>query len=92
MLSSVETENEVRKVINKLKLNRSSKFSPLHMSSIQDFPNLQIGDIKNKITLCSYQLNQALSYFAVHLNEDGEHEVFINDYIESIEPYKIILA
>ena len=92
MLSSVETENEVTKMINKLKLNRSSKYTTLHMSNIQDFPKLHIDDIKNKITLGSYQLNQALSYLAGHLNEDGEHEVFINDHIESIAPYKIILA
>jgi hypothetical protein len=96
MLSSVETENEVRKMINKIKLNRSSKYTPLHMSNIQDFRKLHIDDIKNKITLGSYQLNQALSYLAGHLNEDGEHEVscspFINDHIESIAPHKIILA
>ena len=92
MLSSVETENEVTKMINKLKLNRSSKYTTLHMSNIQDFPKLHIDDIKNKITLGSYQLNQALSYLAGHLNEDGEHEVLINDHIEAIAPYKIILA
>jgi hypothetical protein len=62
------------------------------MPNIQDFPKLHIDDTKNKITLGSYQLNQALSYLAGHLNEDGEHEVFINDHKESIAPYKIILA
>ena len=57
------------------------------MVDIQDFPKLQIYEIKNKITLGTYQLNQALSYLAGNLNDDGEYKDFINDQIESNEPY-----
>ena len=84
MLETLNQPNELKQTINKLKLNRSNKYTQLRLAIIEDFPKLEYEDIKNDITLGSYQLNQALSYLIGHLNENGEYEVFINDKIESI--------
>jgi hypothetical protein len=92
MLETLNQPNELKQTINKLKLNRSNKYTQLRLAIIEDFPKLEYEDIKNDITLGSYQLNQALSYLAGHLNENGEYEVFINDKIESIKPFKILLS
>jgi hypothetical protein len=92
MLETLNQPNELKQTINKLKLNRSNKYTQLRLAIIEDFPKLEYEDIKNDITLGSYQLNQALSYLIGHLNENGEYEVFINDKIESIKPFKILLS
>ena len=75
MLETLNQPNELKQTISKLQLNRSNKYTKLHLAIIEDFPKLEYEDIKYDKRLGSYQLNKALSYLAGHVNENGEYEV-----------------
>ena len=55
MLETLNQPNELKQTINTLKLNRSNKYTQLHLAIKEDFPKLEYEDIKNDITLGSYQ-------------------------------------
>ena len=57
MLVKLNMENDLRKIINVKKLTTTSKYTEMDMADINDFPKLEINDIKNDITFGYYVTN-----------------------------------
>ena len=74
---------------NHLHLKR--KFLLVEASKIDDFPKLDENTIKTSITLGSYQLKQAKSYLAEHLN-NGKIMIRINKKCLEFENSKILFS
>ncbi len=91
MKERVNNENDLKSLVETLKLNRKSQFESINASTIDDFPKLSIEEIKTNITLGSYQLKQAVSYIAEHINK-GNYEIRVNKETVCIDSSKIIYS
>ena len=93
MLSKINKINELTKFLG-FTFNKKN-FTDIDSFQLNDFPKLNIDDIKNKITLGTYQLKQCFSYLGEHLNRNnGKYSVKIfNENLNTTETkYKIIAA
>lgn len=88
MKSWVNNENVLKYMYEETKLKLKSKYEKLDSSIIFDFPILDIETIKTHITLGSYQLSQAQSYIAEHLNKNGDYLIMIGREALAIDNVK----
>lgn len=77
MKRMVSTENLLKLMYEEMKLKLKSKYDKLDALDVLDFPILVEQDIKTHITLGTYQLSQAKSYIAEHLNENGDYQIMV---------------
>lgn len=77
MKRMVSTENLLKSMYEEMKLKLKSKYDKLDASDVVDFPMLVEQDIKTHITLGTYQLSQAKSYIAEHLNVNGDYQIMV---------------
>lgn len=77
MKRMVSTENLLKSMYEEMKLKLKSKYDKLDALDVLDFPILVEQDIKTHITLGTYQLSQAKSYIAEHLNENGDYQIMV---------------
>ncbi len=73
MLGRVLKLNLLAELVSAKRLNRrSASFVDMSGDSIPGFPLLTLDDLRI-LALCSYQLKQALSYYAEHSKADGRY-------------------
>ena len=71
MLARCEKANLLGEMVTDLGLNRkSASFQSIDGEFIHDFPQLTEADLR-LLTLGSYQLKQARSYYAEHIKRNG---------------------
>jgi hypothetical protein len=83
-----EFENRLSKPKRYLKIQRSS----MDAFQLNDFPKLDLNQIRKSITFDSYQIKQSKAYVADHWNQDVQFKLLINDKIESDVDGNIIYA
>lgn len=77
MLRLVNEKNKLLELVSDLNLNaRKSWFQKIELASLEDFPRLEIDDLR--LYACgSYQVKMAPFYYADHVNESGDFEFCI---------------
>lgn len=83
--------NELKKVVEDNKLHLKSKFLLIEASEIQDFPKIDEKMLKTDVTLGSYQLKQAKSYLAEHI-QHGKINIRNNKDCVDYEDSKILFS
>lgn len=91
MLAKLNQANELKVLVENLRLNRKSQFDSLDACKIEDFPKLQLQQIKTHITLGSYQLKQAIGYIGEHIKR-GIYEVRVSKSIINVAESKILYS
>ena len=91
MKQKLNTKNELKRIVEEYKLHLKSQFICLNSITIDDFPKLDKYTIQTKITLGSYQLKQALSYLAEHVNK-GKIEIRVNKKNMNYKSSKILFS
>lgn len=72
MKSRLNKENTLQKLVEEMNLNRkTAEFQKISTNQLDDFPKLEMCDLKY-ITLGSYQLKQALGYYAEMIGKQGD--------------------
>jgi hypothetical protein len=85
MLSRLNEDNKLANVVSALNLNRQSssdKWEKIDFGQdyLDDFPHLSEEDLRS-ITLGSYQLRQARSYYAEHIKTDGRYVIEVCKHV-----------
>ncbi len=91
MLAKLNQANELKVLVEDLRLNRKSQFEALDACKIEDFPKLELKEIKTHITLGSYQLKQAIGYIGEHIKR-GIYEVRVSKSIINVAESKILYS
>jgi hypothetical protein len=81
MLARMGTRNHLGEVVAAQNLNRrSASFQSIDGNTLEDFPQLTETDLRS-LTLGSYQLRQARSYYAEHIKTNGRYEIAVCKHI-----------
>jgi hypothetical protein len=81
MLARVGERNRLGDMVGTMGLNRkSASFESIDGSSIDDFPQLTEADLR-LITLGTYQLRMARSYYAEHIKTNGRLEIEVCKHV-----------
>jgi hypothetical protein len=91
MLAKLNQANELKVMVEDLRLNRKSQFDALDACKIEDFPKLELQQIKTHITLGSYQLKQAIGYIGEHIKR-GVYEVRVSKSIINVGQSKLLYS
>ena len=54
----------------------------MNSNDLNDFPQIDVTEIRGKITFGWYQINQGLGYLAEHFDTNGNYEIRINKNVE----------
>ena len=86
-------KNHLEREVEKLKIN-SKLFEEINASSILDFPKIEdLNQIRDNITLGSYQLKQCYGYLDEFLNSNGHHSCYINsEQFTTKNKYRLVYA
>ena len=88
---NLSKENDLQINILSSKRHHKSQYNLLESSKIDDFPQIDLDQIKMFITLGSYQLKQAFCYIAEHIN-NGKYLIMVNKDESLFHEYKVLLA
>jgi hypothetical protein len=81
MLARCDEVNQLGELVKTLNLNRrSALFKSIDGASLDDFPQLIEADLR-LITLGSYQLKQAPSYYAEHIRTNGQYTIEVCKHV-----------
>ena len=81
----VTLENIVLEIVNDYKLiGKRSIFEKMNSDMVPDFPKLT-WTILYLICLGTYQIKQAISYYAEHINENGKYKLQVCRENDSID-------
>ena len=92
MKKKLNTRNEFENRLSKPKRFVKKTMSSIDAFELNDFPKLDLDQIRKNITFGSYQIKQSIGYVSDHLNQDGQFKILINDQIESVKDDNIIYA
>jgi hypothetical protein len=71
--------NKLESYIKKTKHQINKSFIKLDSVNLEDFPKIDINELKQKVILGSYQIKQAFCYLNEHLSDKGYYEIFVQN-------------